>query len=45
VIVYKYYLFSSLKHCIHKLLDTRNETVKNSVHARLKNVRTPAWAC
>jgi hypothetical protein len=35
-IVHKYYLFSSPKHCIHKLLDARNKAAKNSVHARLK---------
>jgi hypothetical protein len=27
-IVHKYYLFFSLKHCIHKLLDARNKVAK-----------------
>jgi hypothetical protein len=45
VIVHKYYLFSSSKYCIHKLLDVQTRPLKNSAHAWLKNVRTPAWAC
>jgi hypothetical protein len=36
VIVHKYYLFSSLKHCIHKLLDTRNETAKKQRTCKAK---------
>jgi hypothetical protein len=35
-IVHKYYLFSSPKHCIHKLIDVRNEAAKKQHACKAK---------
>jgi hypothetical protein len=35
-IVYKYYLFFSLNHCIHKLLDIRNKAAKKQRACKAK---------